>query len=577
MKDTPTKPPGILLTPGTGTTRRKRVSFGHDVGFQNGGPEPTQRTADGTGRNRKRTRLTTALENASRKSSAAQDTKKPSEATTKDQSDSEWEEEEDGHDAHDVTVDLAEPHSESGKYWKQEFHKYRDDAKVEMDKMLKYKRLAKSYAKLKDAEAMELAEKLRDEQQKVIAMEKKISESASTFVSQQKKPLSDKAFANNVAKLTKQTALVVQYRQRVQELEDQLDEVVRKKEEGDLTTLDDVHSASANDKAVAALQRELRQAQDKVRDADKLKQQVAELQAQLKEAKAGAGAATSESARVRELRSQLRDVKEESRKKDIEWQQIQKEHDTLLASYETQMQQMKDLLSQSQSRYASLKKETAELKANRVTQATRPQSWHPPANVEVTNGFEATDEHSFDLFELQDRPTTRQSASAKQQTLRDKFRKDAAAALSEAEPDAARMTMSKQKVLEPASRQPYVRRSPRNKAYDIGKHAVDALTNDVEESMAAPQLPRLGQAKRQPTSNIADEGVDLLKTQFARLGGPEMRGGNDTVLGNTTAKSTLPPERRAAALARLERKRMERQRTKTRPGADKENMRPIGA
>lgn len=567
------------MTPGTGTTRRKRVSFGHDVGLQNGGPEPTQRTADGTGRNRKRTRLTTALENASRKSNAAQDTKNPSAATTKDQSDSEWEEEDDGHDPHDITVDLAEPHSESGKYWKQEFHKYREDAKVEMDKMLKYKRLAKSYAKLKDAEAMELAEKLRDEQQKVIAMEKKISESASTFVSQQKKPLSDKAFANNVAKLTKQTALVVQYRQRVQELEDQLDEVVRKKEEGDLTTLDDVHSASANDKAVADLQRELRQALDKVRDTDKLRQQVADLQAQLKEAKASSSAAPSDSARIRELRSQLRDVKEESRKKDVEWRQIQKEHDISLASYETQIQQMKDLLSQSQSRYASLKKETAELKANGVTQAPRPQSWHPPANVKLSGGIEATDEHSLDLFELQDQPITRQSALAKQQTLRDKFRKDAAAALSEAEPDAARMTMSKQKVLEPVSRQPYVRRSPRNKAYDIGEYAHDTLTgNDaVEESIAAPQLPRLGQVKRQPTSNTTDEGVDLLKTQFARLGGPEMRGGNDTALGTTTAKSTLPPERRAAALARLERKRMERQRTKTKPGADKENMRPIGA
>src|SRR5688572_26253027 len=38
VKDTPSKPPGILLTPGTGTTRRKRVSFGHDVGDQVGGP-----------------------------------------------------------------------------------------------------------------------------------------------------------------------------------------------------------------------------------------------------------------------------------------------------------------------------------------------------------------------------------------------------------------------------------------------------------------------------------------------------------------------------------------------------------
>ncbi|KAH8177326.1 spindle pole body formation-associated protein [Sarocladium implicatum] len=557
IKDTPSKPPGILLTPGTGTTRRKRVSFGHDVGSSTTSQEAIQRGNEGAGRNRKRTRLTTAMENASRKNNAPRAKKGEADAKAGNDSDSEWEEEVE-HDPHDYTVDLAEPHSESGKYWKEEFHKYRNDAKVEMDKMLKYKRLAKSYAKLKDAEAMELAELLRSEQQKVIAMEKKITESASTIVSQQKKPSSDKAVTDTIAKLTKQTALVVQYRQRVQELEDKLDDLVRKKDE---ESAPGQRLGSDSDRAVADL-----------------RDQVSRLQAQLKEAKAAPGGSSTDTARTRELRAQLRDAKEESRRKDVELRRLRREYEASQQTHEAQLQEMRDLLSQSQSRYAELKKEKAAGKADQGFQAIRPRSWHAPA--EDTLDLAIGDPNvEPDLAGIAANPSRRQ-------TLRDRFRKGAAVPEQvTADFDQAEALPTGRTTLEPPTQPLGVRRSPRNRAY--GEEVVPSSSSDVRSarsrprSIAAPDLPALAgivsQSDRSPAKSQTDERVDLLKTQFAKLGGPEMAGNNSTVLGNTTTKGTLPPERRAAALARLERKRLERQKTKSKPGSDKENMRPVAA
>lgn len=89
---TPSKPAGILLTPGTGTTRRKRVSFGHELA--------ASKAAETNG--------------------------------TTENSDDEWEESEDSEaNTNDATIDLNEPHSNSGRYWKEEYYKYHEGAKAE--------------------------------------------------------------------------------------------------------------------------------------------------------------------------------------------------------------------------------------------------------------------------------------------------------------------------------------------------------------------------------------------------------------------------------------------------------------
>jgi hypothetical protein len=206
----PTKPQSILLTPGTATTRRKTVSFGNEVldkaeknvvgrASKSGIPDdcpgkfPSPWPADEKStKSTRKTTLTQTLENAreskpprtssesNRGSSESQQLLNPkpesdskvtsnsrarSGRSTKPQkSNQELLQElvEYNPVECDMTMDLNEPHSQSGKFWKSEYEHYHQEAKREMEKLLKYKQLAKSYAKKRDAEAIDLSEKLKE-------------------------------------------------------------------------------------------------------------------------------------------------------------------------------------------------------------------------------------------------------------------------------------------------------------------------------------------------------------------------------------------------------------------------------
>jgi len=249
----PTKPPGILLTPGTATTRRKTVSFGADV------PDKNEKSKVGQGRvkdgqntstqkdrslNRvsQKTSLTETLKlareikpgqsNIERNggSSSSQKLMAPSqdrngtehlpnklpsvaESSTSKKSNQDLlrelmvDEDVDG----DMTMDLNEPHSQSGKYWKSEYQQYHDEATAEMQKLLKYKQLAKSYAKKKDAETVTLTEKLKEEQRRVTGLEDKISKLTAQLTTAGLEPGSDDS-PDLIKELAKQTALARQYK-----------------------------------------------------------------------------------------------------------------------------------------------------------------------------------------------------------------------------------------------------------------------------------------------------------------------------------------------------------------------------
>jgi hypothetical protein len=254
----PTKLPGILLTPGTATTRRKTVSFGtevsnnddqdaaRDVAQKNKQNLSTQKQESSYKASRK-TPLTRTLELAretkarnsgfevNRGSLRSQQlidlgqdiqdvegetTKQPSTTKTGTSQASNQEllqelisgDEFDG----DMTMDLNEPHSQSGKYWKSEYEQYHEQAKAEMQKLLKYKQLAKSYAKKKDAETLVLTEKLKEEQRRITAMEDRISKLSAQIVT----PgfVGHEGECSELVKdLAKQTALALQYKAQVEE------------------------------------------------------------------------------------------------------------------------------------------------------------------------------------------------------------------------------------------------------------------------------------------------------------------------------------------------------------------------
>ncbi|CDM29456.1 hypothetical protein DTO013E5_5208 [Penicillium roqueforti] len=228
----PTK--SILVTPGT-ALRRKTVSFGESV-IDNEGKRPGSASkpaktppnpsgalstqwmsgsSDGNGK--PRSKLTQTLMNARDNASKNSDPAKSDENTretkhavgsgSKDTLDE------------DVTINLDDPHSESGKYWKTEFDNYRVKTNREIKKLIHYRSIAKSYARKKDTEAMRLADKLKEEEEKVAEMERQVSRLASSMVGEGS--TGDKE--QLVQDLTKQTALALQYKQQVTSLRSALE------------------------------------------------------------------------------------------------------------------------------------------------------------------------------------------------------------------------------------------------------------------------------------------------------------------------------------------------------------------
>ncbi|KAG0155817.1 hypothetical protein PDIDSM_2990 [Penicillium digitatum] len=119
----------------------------------------------------------------------------------------------------DITLNLEDPQSESGKYWKTEFDNYRVRTNREIKKLIHYRSIAKSYARKKDTEAMRLADKLKEEEEKVAEMERQVSRLASSMV--REGSTGDKE--QLLQSLTKQTALALQYKQQVTSLRNTLE------------------------------------------------------------------------------------------------------------------------------------------------------------------------------------------------------------------------------------------------------------------------------------------------------------------------------------------------------------------
>lgn len=613
MSRTPPRPQGILLTPGTGTTRRKRVSFGQDVKKNNNlskEPEPRQRT-----------RLNDALEKASKsvnqKNTAQQD---------QDDSSDEWEEADDeDYCTHDITVDLNEPHSQSGRYWKEEFEKYHEDAKAEMEKLLKYKQLAKSYAKQKDAEAIDLAVKLKEEQQKVIEMERQIAEGAAKIASK-RVDRSDEVSSELLSTLTKQTALAVQYRTRVQELEGQLEEFLRERED-DADPKDRKRRQATSprtQKTLIETQRELRRARMQVKEVGELREQISFLKSQLRAAEKRATKAEAmnetkttqenpknepvrEGSRAQELRAQLREAREENKKKDEELRQLKEEFEAYRHETQAHNADTNGVLERAHTKIAELKKEIRILKAGdndapeQNDNATRPKSWHVQTDAgrladeasklrkivvddSTKNRGHNMERRSFDLTELGNDTLELKTTDPNVPSLRQKFHEDAAPKVTRSDIGTSKPVSSSLRDKPDVGRprwQPFVPRSPRNRAY-LGEEITKRIENGGAtpgrtglEDIAAPDLPALAKSiarsKRITSGEKPEERIDLLHDHYARVGGPDPN--NSTLMANMP-KSVLPPERRAAAIARIEQRMAEKKRARGRKAYDKENVRP---
>ncbi|KAJ5223563.1 hypothetical protein N7468_008105 [Penicillium chermesinum] len=208
---------------GTISNRRKTVSFGEGVVDNEGKrespsksrtPQPSgslsvqwmSGSADG-----KRSKLTQSLIDARENTST-----KPTLTTPPDPSPnpSSATRSEDEAGAEDITLNLDEPRSESGKYWKTEFDNYRMRTNREIKKLVHYRSVSKSYARKKDDEALRLMQKLKEEEERVAEMERQVTHLAASVLGEDSK--SDKE--QLIKDLTKQTALALQYKQQVTSL-----------------------------------------------------------------------------------------------------------------------------------------------------------------------------------------------------------------------------------------------------------------------------------------------------------------------------------------------------------------------
>jgi hypothetical protein len=188
LASSPTKPPGILMTPGTAGGRRKQVTFGEKVVDNEGRrkshslsglpddypgkfPSPftpkvaaptvsvgqVQGKAE-TGDRSLDARLKEAL------SSVTNGKPKNASITT-------WSSSISGTNAwskgdNDITTDMSPPHSASGRYWKEQYETYSTRSEAELNRLIAKHRIAKDYARMKDEEVTALKAQLETERRK---------------------------------------------------------------------------------------------------------------------------------------------------------------------------------------------------------------------------------------------------------------------------------------------------------------------------------------------------------------------------------------------------------------------------
>ena len=236
---------GILLTPGTGAARRKTVSFGaltankeSTVGqiLKNNGDtelvlEDSLAAPPSTIFHASQSRQTSLNKKLFETRDGAEETTStqpivlqmtPSEAhdgrqnmqvkaplITSDQDVSEV----------DVTVDLKDPRSRSGRHWKREYTRYHEKSDHEMRKLIKYSQIAKSYAVKRDSEALNLGEKLKKALSQVTDMEGRISELAGKLAENGSQVDDAPDQAQMMSQLTMQTAQALRYKQKADKYE----------------------------------------------------------------------------------------------------------------------------------------------------------------------------------------------------------------------------------------------------------------------------------------------------------------------------------------------------------------------
>jgi hypothetical protein len=271
----------------------------------------------------------------------------------------------------DMTIDLNEPHSQSGRYWKSEYERYNKDAKAQMEKLVRYKRLAKSYAKVKDSEAIDLREKLNEEQQRVADMEERISELVAR-IADKRISGSDEESPELMKALTRQTALAVQYKDQVEKFRVALQDRDAPTDQRD-DVEDSICASQSTTQTLIDTSMELKRAREQLKEMGSLRAEMHNLRLSLSAAEKRASRLRDENhklsqdlARVdNELKTceKCRESAEnESQKQDERLQSLQKDFDNLKELAKSQRRDAENLLRRRHDQVTNLKRELSSMK-----------------------------------------------------------------------------------------------------------------------------------------------------------------------------------------------------------------------
>ncbi|KAM7217903.1 putative urease accessory protein UreF-like [Rhypophila decipiens] len=618
----PIKPPGILLTPGTGTTRRKRVSFGHGV-KEGAAVQTTTSTTTGAttttstsglpdecpgkfpspwvgdSEKRPKTRLTEALENSRtvRISQPCTDAKdsKDSKAVV-NRVEEVWSEDEDLDDESDrdpdVTVDLNEPHSRSGKYWKSYFESYHADAKTEMEKLVKYKQLAKSYAKKKDAEALELNEKLKEEQERVKQMENKVAELSRQVALSKKRGGNDSSTSLMVQELARQKELALEYKKQVEELEALVPE---------RPDADDVDGLSKQlriasprtQKTLIETQKELRKARSQARELDKIREERDRLRSELKFAEQRSAKLIEENKRLSTELSESTKTRDTEKKLDRELKKLRADYEKLKEDSKARYTEAHQVLKKKNDTIAELQEEIRSLKASAADAiAPRRRASREKALTADDETVGKTRPRARSSTDIPKRSSYEDEKLTTSRTLREKIEHElgkkpstvlsdrgnlqdsrSSASSGVSQPSAYTKPISSHgatsRAAERASWTPASTQTkhhlPITATQDDTNHGHGWGENDDFPTTTKPAIKTLGRQTRRltvrpPTPEREAPKVDLVEDNFARLGASTTTTHNSTMWTvDVSRASNMPPERRTAAMKRVAAKRAKRE------------------
>ncbi|KAI9746493.1 MAG: hypothetical protein M1818_000206 [Claussenomyces sp. TS43310] len=415
----PIKPQGILMTPGTAAARRKTVSFGTSVvdnegkvaagrsglpnDFPGKFPSPWTPKIENSSQTARQTSLTKALESARDGRSKKTDLTKAPIPDSMSLSTSDPKKAEKIVETHtagetsqscrpqscatmsadtnaDMTLDLNKPHSQSGKYWKMEYERYHEEAKVEMKKLVKYKQLAKSYARKKDDEALDLVERLHEEQRKVVAMEEKLTELAAYVA--QKRLSGDESDSPELLKdLARRTALALQYKDEVNQFQAALYDRQKQLDHEDCSHVQR-YTSPKTAQTIADVSQELRKAREQLAELNSLQSDMHGLRLNLSAAEKRASKLKEANLKLSKdlIRAQedlerserRRQAAEEScRKQEESLQNLHTNYNELKNLAKSQRHDAEVLLKERHDQVASLKKNIRSLKERAEAQPDR--------------------------------------------------------------------------------------------------------------------------------------------------------------------------------------------------------------